>query len=74
MYALVEFCLTLLVISWGSYILAYGVGVATTHPAAVLGRMIATVGRGFLWGCVGVFKVLALVLSTLSDSLRKLLS
>jgi hypothetical protein len=74
MYALFKFTLTLLIICWGLYILAYGVGVATTHPVTMLGRMIATVGRGFLWGCVGVFKVLALVLTTLSDGLRKLLS
>lgn len=74
MYALVQFFLTLLIICWGFYILAYGVGVATTHPVTMLGRMIATISRGFLWGCVGALKVLALVLTTLSDGLRKLLS
>ena len=74
MSAILKPLLTLFLVCWGLYILAYGVGVATTHPVTMLGRMIATVGRGFLWGCVGVFKVLALVLSTLSDGLRKLLS
>jgi hypothetical protein len=72
--AILKPLLTLFLVCWGLYILAYGVGVATTHPVTMLGRMIATVGRGFLWGCVGVFKVLALVLTTLSDGLRKLLS
>ena len=74
MSAILNPLLTLFLVCWGLYILAYGVGVATTHPVTMLGRMIATVGRGFLWGCVGVFKVLALVLTTLSDGLRKLLS
>jgi hypothetical protein len=74
MSAILKPLLTLFLVCWGLYILAYGVGVATTHPVTMLGRMIATVGRGFLWGCVGVFKVLALVLTTLSDALRKLLS
>ena len=74
MSAILKPLLTLFLVCWGLYILAYGVGVATTHPVTMLGRMIATVGRGFLWGCVGVFKVLALVLATLSDGLRKLLS
>jgi hypothetical protein len=74
MSAILKPLLTLFLVCWGLYILAYGVGVATTHPVTMLGRMIATVSRGFLWGCVGVFKVLALVLTTLSDGLRKLLS
>ena len=74
MSAILKPLLTLFLVCWGLYILAYGVGVATTHPVTMLGRMIATVGRSFLWGCVGVFKVLALVLTTLSDGLRKLLS
>lgn len=74
MYALVEFFLTLLVICWGFYILAYGVGAATTPPMTMLGKMIWAVGRGFLWGCVGAFKILAYVLTTLSDGLQKLLS
>lgn len=74
MSAILKPLLTLFLVCWGLYILAYGVGVATTHPVTMLGRMIATVGRGFLWGCVGVFKVLALVLTILSDGLRKLLS
>lgn len=74
MYALVKFCLTLLIICWGLYILAYGVGAATTPPMSMLGKMIRAVGRGLLWGCVGAFKLLGLVLTTLSDSLRKLLS
>ena len=74
MLAILKLLLTLFFVCWGLYVLAYGVGVATTHPATVLGRMIGTVSRGFLWGCVGVSKVLALVLSTLSDGLRKLLS
>jgi hypothetical protein len=73
LYALLKFLLVLLFICWGAYILAYAARAATTHPISMLGRMIRLVARGFLWGCVGLSKVLAFILSTLSDGLRRLL-
>jgi len=73
MSAIIKPLLTLFLICWGFHILAYGIGVATTHPVAMLGRMIRVVGRGFLWVCIGASNLLALVLDALSDGLRRLL-
>lgn len=73
MASIIEPLLTLFLVCWGLYILAYGVGAATTHPVAMLGRMIRALGRGLLWGCVWASKLIALVLGALSDGLRRLL-
>lgn len=73
MYGIFILLLTLLLIGWGLYILAYVWGFGRSHPLLVLGRMIAGGIRALLWALSGCFELFGAGFTALGKALRRLL-